>query len=114
MRKLLITLTGVVVGTVTLCLAQGGGMKDNMKGMQGMMMGSMKVKSIVATGDGGIVVMAGNKLIKYDKDLNLVKDVEVKMDMVGMQNNISQMMEQCPMCKSIKQGDSMMAQGSME
>lgn len=77
-------------------------------------MGSMMAKTIIATGDGAFVVMAGNKLSKYDKDLNLLKDVQVKMDMDGMQNKFSQMMEQCPMCKSMKQGDSVMAQGSMD
>ncbi|MBL7188991.1 MAG: hypothetical protein ISS70_21905 [Phycisphaerae bacterium] len=82
--------------------------------MHGMMMGSMMTKSIAATGDGGVVVMAGNKLIKYDKDLNLVKESEVKMDMEGMQKQMSQMMEQCPMCKNMMQGGSMMGQGSMK
>ena len=132
MRKLLITITGMVLvaGTITLCFAQGSGMRRGAMGeqgmmmgkekmmamcpMHGMMMGSMMAKSVAATGDGGIVVMAGNKLIKYDKDLNLVKEVEVKMDMEGMQKKMSQMMEQCPMCKSMMQGGSMMGQGSMK
>jgi len=91
--------------------------KEKMMGMcpmHGMMMGSMMAKSMVATGDGGIVVMAGSKLIKYDKDLNLLKEVEVKMDMEGMQKKMSQMMEQCPMCKNMMQGGGMMGQGSMK
>jgi len=93
MRKLLITITGMalVAGTITLCFAQGGGMRRGAMGEQGMMMGkekmmamcpmhgmmmeSMMAKSITATGDGDIVVMAGDKLIKYDKNLNLVKEV---------------------------------------
>jgi len=110
--------------TTTTDMSKPGTMPSGMQGMMGkgqmmamcpmhgMMMGSMMAKSVAATGDGGIVVMAGNKLIKYDKDLNLVKEVEVKMDMEGMQKKMSQMMEQCPMCKSMMQGGSMMGQGS--
>ena len=41
------------------------------------MMNGMQ-KQMVATSDGGVVVMAGHKLFKYDKDLNLVKEVELK------------------------------------
>ena len=36
------------------------------------------MKQMVATSDGGVIVMAGHKLFKYDKDLNLVKEVELK------------------------------------
>lgn len=43
---------------------------------------------MVATDEGGVIVLAGNKLMKYDADLNLVKEVEVKMPMGG---------KQCPM-----------------
>ena len=80
----------------------GGGMMD--KGMMGGkmmmcqgMMHSMMNKSIVPTGDGGIILLSGNNLSKYDKDLNLVKSVEIKTDMEGMQKMMSQMMENCPM-----------------
>lgn len=34
--------------------------------------------SIVATSDGGVVVLVGNKIVKYDKNLNLVKEVTVE------------------------------------
>ncbi len=57
---------------------QGGGSRNGnqkMKHMMGMMGGK---ESLVATSDGGVVVLAGPKLIKYDKDLNLVKEVEMK------------------------------------
>jgi predicted lipid-binding transport protein (Tim44 family) len=50
----------------------GQGMKGGM--MRGMMSGQM-----VAASDGGVIVMMGNKLMKYDKDLNLKKEVEIKM-----------------------------------
>ena len=56
----------------------GGGM-----GSMGTMMGMMN--RLVATSDGGVVVMIGNKLYKYDKDLNLKKEAEIKVDVKGMQ-----------------------------
>jgi hypothetical protein len=43
--------------------------------MPHQMMGGAQM---VASGDGGVIIMVGNKLVKYDKDLNLVKDVEIK------------------------------------
>ncbi len=55
----------------------GGNFKKRMMmGMGGGMMGGHE--SMVATSDGGVVVMAGPKLMKYDRDLNLVKEVEMK------------------------------------
>jgi len=57
------------------------------------MMQSMMQKQVVATSDGGIIVVGGNKITKYDKDLNVVKEVEQKMDMEGMKK----MMKDCPM-----------------
>jgi hypothetical protein len=38
--------------------------------------------------------MAGKKLMKYDKDLNLVKETEIKIDM-------EKMMKECPMCQEM-------------
>ena len=46
---------------------------------------------MVATDEGGVIVLAGNKLMKYDADLNLVKEVELKMPMGPMGE------KQCPM-----------------
>ena len=59
-----------------------------------MMMG----KSLVATADGGVVVWLGNKLFKYDKDLVLQKEVEIKIDIEGMQK----MMKKCSMSGKMK------------
>lgn len=62
--------------------------------MQGMeKMGcSMKEKTqMVATDEGGVFVLAGNKLLKYDADLNLVKETEMKMPFGPMGG------KQCPM-----------------
>lgn len=49
-------------------------------------------KSAFATTDGGIVIIMGNKIMKYDKDLKLKKEVEMKIDSTAMK----QMMRKCP------------------
>ena len=36
--------------------------------------------SMIETSDGGLVVLMGNKLMKYDKDLNMIKEAEIKID----------------------------------
>ncbi len=62
------------------------------------MMGDKMMKpSLVATSDGGIVMLSANKLQKYDKNLNLVKEVETKMDMPWMGSDGMKMKKQCPM-----------------
>ena len=50
-------------------------------GMMGMghMAGKMMKKDMIATNDGGVVVMIGKRLLKYDKNLKLVKEVEIAM-----------------------------------
>jgi hypothetical protein len=84
----------------------GKGMMDGeMMGckMMGMcpMMNSMMERSVVVTSDGGVIVVMGNKLTKYDKDLNVVKEVELKTDMEGMQKMMENMKVTCPMMKSM-------------
>jgi hypothetical protein len=51
--------------------------------------GMMGHASMAATSDGGVIVLKGCKLTKYDKDLTVVKEVtmECNKDML------------CPMCK---------------
>lgn len=46
----------------------------------GLMMGILTSSKMVSSDD-GVIIMVGNKLLKYDKDLNLLKEVEVKIDM---------------------------------
>jgi len=48
--------------------------------MHAMMCEHMMKKEIIAMPDGDVVVMAGNKLYKYDKDFNLIKEVELKAE----------------------------------
>jgi hypothetical protein len=76
------------------CMGDKMGMGHMMCPMMGMMMN----KSMVPVKD-GFVVMAGSKLMKYDNNLNLVKEVEIKMDMKEMQKKMKEMMENCPMMK---------------
>ena len=60
-------------------------MQDGERGDHQGMMGKMKMKgmhqqpTMIATSDGGVVVLAGPKLLKYDAQLNLVGEVELKM-----------------------------------
>ncbi len=85
--------------------------KERMGGMMMQMMGTIQ-KQMVATNDGGVIVMTGNKLLKYDKDLNLVKEVElktgfeVKMDVGSMQEMMKNMKEKYGKHGKITQGDS--------
>ncbi len=87
---------------------KGGGMMGGHKGMMGKMGGhgmmcplcsSMMERQVVATGDGGFVVIQGSKATKYDKDLKVVKEVELKFDADVMM----QQMKDCPMCKMMKE-----------
>ena len=50
-----------------------------MSGMAKKCCPMMGKTQMVATDEGGVIVLAGSKLMKYDADLNLVKEVEVKM-----------------------------------
>jgi hypothetical protein len=81
--------------------SEGKGMMGGKRmDMHQMMMKKMMEKSVVATSDGGIVIVTANKITKYDKDLNLVKEVETKMDMESMK----EMMGKCPMMKGGMKG----------
>ncbi len=56
-----------------------GRMNDHQGGMKGKMrMGMHRPPSMIATSDGGVLVLNGGKLAKYDAQLNLVKEVEIK------------------------------------
>ena len=110
----MIVLVGLfMIGFSSLALTQEhkGGMMDTSKDMkQGDKMCHEKMhgighccpimmgKSLVATEDGGVVVMCCNKLFKYDKDLVLQKEAEIKID----KECIQKMMEKCPMSGKMK------------
>lgn len=110
---LMVVVLFVGIGLSSLSFAQGmmrdqpamgkGMMKSDMMGkcpMQGVMMKGMMEKTILMTADGGVIVSAGNKLVKYDKDLNVIKEVEIKIDIEAMQQTMRTMMKECPMMKS--------------
>jgi hypothetical protein len=84
--------------------------KERMGGMVMQMMGAMQ-KQMVATNDGGVIVLVGNKLLKYDKDLNLVKEVELKtgvelkMDVGSMQEMMKNMKEKYGKHSKMTQGE---------
>ena len=83
----------------------GHGMMQSGMGMMCPMM-KMGEPQMVSVGD-GVVILIGNKLIKYDKNLNVVKEVEIKVDMEAMKKMM--MKEGCPMM-----GDMEGKGGSME
>lgn len=68
----------------------------------GMMTGAMMWKTMTATPDGGVIIAIGNRLIKYDNQLNVVKDTEMKIDMNQLATAAQKMMENCPMCKAMQ------------
>jgi hypothetical protein len=100
-----------------------GGMMMSSKGkmmhacpMHGMMMHNMMSCQMVATEEGGVIIMGFGKLTKYDKDLNMVKSVDMKIDTEAMKKMMTQMMEACPMCKKMTEQmekGGMMEQGGM-
>jgi hypothetical protein len=55
---------------------------------------------IIATEDGGVVVMIANKLMKFDKNLALVGETKIKMDFEGMEKKADQPMKEGPSHKS--------------
>ena len=66
-------------------------MDKPMAGMGKMGCLMMSKAQMVATDEGGVIVLVGPKLMKYDADLNLIKEVEIKMPMPPMSG------KQCPM-----------------
>lgn len=67
-------------------MMEGKGSMMGGKGMMGMMkmcQPMMNKPSMVAVGD-GVVVLSGKKLYKYDANLNLVKEADVKVEDMGM------------------------------
>ena len=82
-----------------------------MAGMIMQLMGAMQ-KQMVSTNDGGVIVLTGNRLLKYDKDLNLVKEaelktrVELKIDAGSMQEMMKNMKERYGKYGKMTQGDS--------
>lgn len=60
-----------------------------------MMCEHMMKKEIIATSDGGVVIMTCGKLYKYDKDLNLVKDAELTKIKEDMKAKMEEIKKEC-------------------
>lgn len=123
MTRLYKSISIVLFGALFLCLnAQQdtghmghdgmnmGGMMDSNARCGMMMMHFMKPSAAFSTEDGGFVVIIGNKILKYDKDAVLKKEVEIKMDTTAMRKMMKEM-EQCPMMKSKRQGTDTTSRG---
>ena len=97
MKKLTIagiTIVSCLVFSAT-CLAQAAGRQQKVPGkitakpapartsqrrMQSMTRMFAATSKMVATTDHGVVVLVGNKLYKYDRNLRLIKEQEIKID----------------------------------
>ncbi|MBF0387785.1 MAG: hypothetical protein HQL20_08020 [Candidatus Omnitrophica bacterium] len=78
------------------CQINGKGPKGQMRG-QGME--GMLDKEVLLTPDGGLFVVVGNKIVKYDQDLNVVKEVEVMAGAKLLPNEPMGIKKGCPMMK---------------
>jgi len=79
--------------------------------MHKMMMKGMMKREAIATEDGGVVVLMGDKMVKYDKDLNQVKEVPLKIDIEHIRNTMQQQMKDCPYRKKMMESGGMMMHG---
>ncbi|MFH1314280.1 MAG: hypothetical protein ABIJ00_13775 [Candidatus Eisenbacteria bacterium] len=93
----------------------GGMMCQGMTQMCPMhkMMESMAEPVLVATRDGGVVVMLGGKLYKYDRHLNLKEEAELKVGMGDMHRMMMHMGEKCPVMEKMMGEGGMMEGGGM-
>ena len=93
-RALTILLAGLLISTVSL-LAFAEKDKGGMIGKKAALN-----KYLVVTEDDGIVVMAANRLWKYDKNLEFVKEVKIEMDFAEI---IKKVTKNCPIYKKYKE-----------
>jgi len=82
---------GMMGGNMQQRGMMGGSMQNRgMMGPNSMMGPMMHSTSVVATEDGGVVVLMGNELLKYDKELNLTKKTEINFDWKNWQQTMMQ------------------------
>lgn len=60
---------------------------------------SLIQRQIVTPSDGGVIILVGDKLLKYDNNLNLLREVEFNPDLQRTYENIYKLMQNCPACK---------------
>lgn len=91
--------------------------EDKMKGHMmcpmciGIAMGMTRVR-IASTPDGGAIVSVNGRLMKYDGELNLVKQIDLALDVEQMHRQMMEMMDS-PMHEKMKEKmkNMMMQQG---
>jgi len=110
-RLIVLAMAGLIFTVVSAPMADEATTQPTMnKGMMSMCRSSdahkwmrmKKHKEIVATKDGGVVVMSGNKLYKYDKFLDLKKIATIPED----NDDMSEMKGCCSMSQMMKKNDS--------
>lgn len=76
----------------------GAMMSDSMmmKGMGCTMMGMWMPRMVVPVAD-GIIVVVGDKLIKYDKNLKKKQEVTIDIDVDELQKRMEKYRQLCPM-----------------
>lgn len=84
---------------------QGGMMMQGGMGCPacGAMCAGVMHQSVTATSDGGVVVSVAGKLIKYDSDLNRVREVNLNIDWTRVHQMAQQFMQNCPMQRGMMQ-----------
>ncbi len=121
MRRLVVLVALVLVvalGSYAI-FAQSAGMPQGGDGgmmgggtagtMSGGMMGSMSCSgcgmmqgAVAATSDGGVVVLAAGKLIKYDAVFKKVNEVDLDVDWNAVNQKTQQTVQNCPMMQMMK------------
>ena len=61
----------------------------------GVVVGAMTQKALFATEDLGIIVLVGDRLMRFDSHLNKIAETEIQVDAVQMQRRMEQMMQNC-------------------
>ncbi|MBI3618268.1 MAG: hypothetical protein HY210_08675 [Candidatus Omnitrophica bacterium] len=99
--------SSVFAGQMKDGMMEDGMMNGGMMKMMHMMHGMTRSPVMAASNDGGVIVLTGNKLYKYDKNLNLVKEAEIKMEGDGgMMGGMGGMKKTCCQGKKMTgQGD---------
>lgn len=76
-----------------MMMGHGMMMDDGMMDMMNMMnvRRAMMDRQIVPTADGGVVLLIGDQLYKYDENLDLVNEVEISVDYERMKEGMQDM-----------------------
>ncbi len=101
-----VTAIGLLATSSAQGPGMGGGMMADSAGMQRgmgcgmMMMGFVMPKEVIKADDGGLYVVVGNRIIKYDKKLNVQSEAVIQLDTAAVNQLMRQMQDQCPMRRS--------------